>query len=94
MSKLSDILAAERDERDRMREQFNLERQAWGRERKELLDRIQHPETRVVSSMPAVEYEAPKDAAELAQVGQEVPYGVQVGDTDWKSEVNHIASEE
>jgi hypothetical protein len=49
------------------------------RERQKLLDRIQHPEVRQVEPGEPVEWDEPKDAAELAQVGQIVPDGVQVG---------------
>ncbi len=63
------------------------------RERKDLIavhekqlasfaDRIQHPEIRQVEPGPTVEYETPRDEAELAQVGQIVPDFVQVGETD------------
>jgi hypothetical protein len=50
-------------------------------ERTKLLDRIQHPELRQVPpGGEMIEYDPPKDAAELAQVGQVVPEFVQVGD--------------
>jgi hypothetical protein len=49
-------------------------------ERKQLLDRIQHPEIRQVEPGEPVERDEPKDAAELAQVGQIVPDGVMVGE--------------
>jgi hypothetical protein len=51
-------------------------------ERAKLLDRIQHPEIRQVMPGEPVEYETPKDEAEMAWVGQEVPEFVQVGDTN------------
>jgi len=49
-------------------------------ERAKLLDRIQFPEVRQVGPSEPVEYETPKDEAELAQVGQIVPDFVQVGE--------------
>lgn len=48
-------------------------------ERAQLLDRIQHPEVRQVQAGPQVDYEPPRDTAELAHVGMEVPEFVQVG---------------
>jgi hypothetical protein len=50
-------------------------------ERKTLADRIQHPEIRQVEPGERVEYDEPKDTAELAYVGQIVPDGIQVGKT-------------
>jgi hypothetical protein len=49
-------------------------------ERKQLLDRIQHPEIRQVEPGEPIDWDEPKDAAELAQVGQIVPDGVMVGE--------------
>lgn len=50
------------------------------RERKSLLDRIQHPERIQVQTDPDyVTPDAPKDAAELAAVGTIVPDFIQVG---------------
>jgi hypothetical protein len=51
-------------------------------ERASLLDRIQHPEARQVEAGEVREYEPPKDTAEMAFIGQEVPYGYQVGTED------------
>jgi hypothetical protein len=56
------------------------ERAEWAKERKELLDRIQHPEIKPVEPGEQMEYETPKDEAELAQVGQIVPEFVNVGE--------------
>lgn len=55
------------------------ERGRWERERKSLLDRIQHPERVQVEPGTQVEFEPSKDEAELAYIGQVVPDGVQVG---------------
>lgn len=55
------------------------ERGRWERERKSLLDRIQHPERIQVEPGAQVEFEPSKDEAELAYIGQVVPDGVQVG---------------
>ncbi len=44
-----------------------------------LLDRIQHPTIRQVQAAPHGVYEAPRDAAEMAQVGMIVPDGISVG---------------
>ena len=49
-------------------------------ERRLLLDRIQHPTVRQVEPGPQIEYDPPKDSAELAQVGQIVPDGYYVGE--------------
>jgi hypothetical protein len=49
-------------------------------ERASLLDRIQHPEVRQVSPSEPMLHERPKDFAEMAWVGQEVPEFVKVGD--------------
>jgi hypothetical protein len=49
-------------------------------ERASLLDRIQHPEIRQVESSEPIVHEQPKDLAEMAWVGQEVPEFVKVGD--------------
>lgn len=63
-------------------EEFSEERKRWEAERASLLDRIQHPEVRQVRpASESVEYEIPKDEAELAQVGQVVPEFVNVGET-------------
>ena len=58
----------------------------WAEERAMLLvqvnrmaDRIQHPEVRQVEAVDPVAYDPPKDLAEMAFVGQEVPYGYDVG---------------
>jgi hypothetical protein len=48
-------------------------------ERSELLTRIQHPERVLVGPSEPVVHEEPKDSAEMAWVGQEVPEFVQVG---------------
>lgn len=50
------------------------------RERKSLLDRIQHPERVQVEAASPVEHEPPRDLAELAMVGREVPEFIQVGE--------------
>jgi hypothetical protein len=54
----------------------------WTNERKELLDRIQHPEVRQIKPVHSEPIEPPKDAAELAMVGMEVPNGYDVGGED------------
>lgn len=53
---------------------------ATSRERKSLLDRIQHPERIQVEPTPLVEHEVPQDLTELAMVGREVPEFIQVGE--------------
>lgn len=56
------------------------ERQALGEERRQLADRIQHPEQVIVQ--PAQHYtppEPPVDAQEMAMVGQIVPEFIHVG---------------
>ena len=58
------------------------ERQAHEKLLQGFADRIQHPEVRQVQPWPHVEYETPKDLAEMAFVGQEVPAGYTVGMTD------------
>jgi hypothetical protein len=92
VSKLHDIIAETAKERKQMLEAFAREREAWATERASLLDRIQHPGTRQVQQAEPVLHETPKDLAEMAHVGQEVPEFVQVG-SDWQSEVNHISEE-
>jgi hypothetical protein len=61
--------------------QVNTLTREAARERAKLLDRIQHPELRQVEPGERTEYEPPKDTAELAYVGQEVPEFIQVGTT-------------
>jgi hypothetical protein len=56
-----------------------LERERWEAERRSLLDRIQFPEARQVERGEPVEHELPKDPAEMAFVGQEVPEFINVG---------------
>lgn len=58
------------------------EREKHRAEIAKLLDRIQFPEIRQVEPTDSEPPEIPKDAAELAFVGQEVPNGYQVGDID------------
>lgn len=59
----------------------NLDRErAWERERKSLLDRIQHPERLQIDALPHEPVQPPRDAAELAYVGHEVPSFVDVGE--------------
>ena len=53
---------------------------ATARERKSLLDRIQHPERVQVEASPPVIHEPPQDLAELAMVGREVPEFIKVGE--------------
>ena len=48
-------------------------------ERASLLDRIQFPDVRQVEPGDVQEYEQPKDMAEMAFIGQQVPYGYDVG---------------
>lgn len=48
-------------------------------ERNALLDRIQHPTVRQVEARPVDPPPIPVDAAELAQIGQQVPEFVHVG---------------
>jgi hypothetical protein len=79
MSKLRDIIAEAREEREHLLADFQREREQWAQERASLLDRVQHPQVRQVQPGPQLEHEAPKDTAELAQVGLEVPEFVQVG---------------
>ena len=55
------------------------EREKNAVERAKLLDRIQFPEVRQVEAGEPTSYEAPKDEAELAYVGQEVPEFINVG---------------
>ncbi|HXJ92613.1 MAG TPA: hypothetical protein VMT20_06990 [Terriglobia bacterium] len=57
-------------------------------ERQKLLERIQHPEIRPIVPSEPVEYEMPKDEAELAQVGLIVPEFVQVGENQGEANVN------
>ena len=49
-------------------------------ERSSLLDRIQFPAVRQVEAVPQAVYEPPRDAAELAMVGMEVPDFTHVGE--------------
>lgn len=68
------VLLRERDARQ-------LERllEATARERRSLLDRIQHPQRVQVAPVEREPVEPPRDGAEMAYVGQIVPEGVQVG---------------
>jgi len=47
-----------------------------------LLDRIQFPHEHQVEPVDPIDYEPPRDAGELAQVGQIVPNYVDVGEHD------------
>lgn len=61
-------------------EMFDKERQRWQEERRELLNRIQHPEIRPVTTRD--DYQdaiPPQDQEEWDWVGKEVPGYVQVG---------------
>ena len=58
------------------------ERQAHEKTTRSLLDRIQHPERTQVEAGPIVEYDPPKDTAELAHVGEIVPEFISVGGSD------------
>jgi hypothetical protein len=66
-------------EREQWMALIEKEREAHRQEVASLLDRIQHPEVRQVQAGEPVEYEPPRDLAELAQVGQVVPDGYDVG---------------
>ncbi len=61
-------------------EALTKERAEWAKERKELLDRIQHPEIHQVEPGEQIEHDPPKDEAELAHIGQIVPEFVNVGE--------------
>lgn len=52
----------------------------YNHELAKLMDRIQHPEVRQVEPGPDIQYEPPRDEAELAQVGLVVPDFVHVGE--------------
>ena len=67
-------------ERDKWMELLESERAAHRAEIKDLLNRIQHPERLPVEPAERIEHDPPKDLAELAHVGQEVPTGIYVGD--------------
>lgn len=60
-------------------ELLERERAEHRKEIARLLDRIQHPTTHQVEPGEIVEHEPPRDAAEMAWVGAEVPEFVQVG---------------
>lgn len=66
-------------------EEFRHQRQlssllaAFTAERRSLLDRIQHPELHQIETGEITFTEPPKDTAELAYVGQEVPEFIDVG---------------
>lgn len=64
---------------ERLLAEFARERQEWTEERRELLSRIQRPDLIPVRPVEHEDPEPPKDSAELAFVGQEVPEFVQVG---------------
>ena len=49
---------------------------------KEMADRIQHPDVRVVAPGEVHEYDPPKDHGEMNFVGEIVPDGYQVGTTE------------
>jgi hypothetical protein len=66
-------------QRERENVRSAVRERAWERERKSLLDRIQHPERVQVAAGTLAPIEPPIDAAELAYVGQEVPSFVNVG---------------
>ena len=55
------------------------ERQAYEQTTRSLLDRIQHPEIRQVQPFPSEPVDPPKDAAEMAFLGEQVPEGYEVG---------------
>lgn len=55
---------------------------AQAEERRSLSDRLQFPEQRQIAPIDSEPQEIPKDAAELAFVGQIVPTGYDVGDED------------
>ena len=78
------LLADFAEERERLLE-------AAAKERRSLLDRIQHPEK--VQVLPDPDYippEPPKDAAELAWIGQVVPDFVNVGQPDPQPQAGDI----
>lgn len=60
----------------------SAERATWAEERRELLNRIQHPERIPVTPGPYVPSEPPRDPSELAQVGQLVPEFITVGSAE------------
>ena len=62
----------------RAREERDLILGRTMQERASLLDRVQHPEYHQVA-LPALPSEPPRDAAEMAYVGTEVPEFVKVG---------------
>ena len=80
--RLERLIESQREEREKLLASFEAERQRWEQERQILLDRIQHPESRQVAPGPVIEYDPPKDEAELAYVGQMVPDGISVGMSD------------
>lgn len=59
---------------------MDRERDRHAKELQRFADRIQHPEVRQVDPGPVVDVEPPKDAAEMAWVGEVVPEFVHVGE--------------
>ena len=66
-------------ERDKWMALLESERKEHREEIANLLDRIQHPEIRQVAPFPSEPVDPPKDAGEMAFLGQEVPEGYEVG---------------
>ena len=66
-------------ERDKWMALLETERKEHREEVQKLLDRIQHPEVRQVQPLPSEPVDPPKDAAEMAFLGEQVPEGYEVG---------------
>jgi hypothetical protein len=69
-------------EREEWMKLLEREREKHREEIATLLDRIQFPEVRQVQPVHSEPIEPPRDAAELAMVGMEVPTGYDVGGDD------------
>lgn len=69
-----------RREREQWMNLLAEEREAHRKERQELLNRIAHPERVIVDAQEPVVVEPPRDAAELAFIGREVPDGHSLGE--------------
>lgn len=67
-------------EREQWMTLVQKERSEHRAEIKELLNRIQHPERLPVEPAEQIIHDPPKDLAELAHIGQEVPTGIYVGE--------------
>lgn len=65
------------------REQLDQILAETSHERQKLLDRIQHPAVRQVEPQePPIIHESPRDAAQMAQIGQVVPDFIDFGEEE------------